>query len=197
MLFSEPFYYGKTFSDLTLSGAALHGIEFESCHFNHCDFSEVRFDGCKFIDCGFNDCNLANMKPAFSQFHEVNFNRSKVSGVDWTQVHWSALMVDSPIEFVGCVISLSSFMGLTLRSLRLEDCKAAEVDFRDGDFSEGRFTGTDFHHSLFGNTRLNRADFSDAQNYDIDMRNCPLEGARFSRFEAVRLLEVMGLDIID
>ena len=72
-----------------------------------------------------------------------------------------------------------------------------EADLRDADLSDGHFNGSDFTLSQFGNTDIRRADFTDAENYSIDVRTCAAEGAVFSRFEAVRLLESMGLVIAD
>lgn len=195
--FSDNEYYGRSFTGLEWRGQSVEKTEFESCLFSGCDFSATTFRNCRFIDCGFNDCNLANILPHYSTFNDVTFTACKLTGVDWSRAAWPLLQAEAPLTFIRCVISLSGFMGLALPGLILEDCRAHEVDFRDGDFSGGRFTGTDFGHSLFGNTRLVECDFSDASGYNIDIRNCDVRQARFSRYEAVRLLEILGIEITD
>jgi len=195
--FTEQEYYAQTFADLDLRGQTLEGITFDSCIFRHCDLSEATLGRCKLVDCGFHECNLANLNPGYSLLHDVTFSQCKITGVDWTRVRWSGLMVDAPVEFIRCVLSFSSFLGLRLKGLKLEECRAHEVDFRNGDFSHAQFAGTDFTHSLFGETNLNGADFSDASRYDIDIRNCRVDKAKFSHYEAVRLLEILGIEIVD
>lgn len=79
----------------------------------------------------------------------------------------------------------------------MEGCKVHNVDFRDGDFSEANFTYSDFTGSLFSNTNLSGADFSEATDYDIDVLHNKIKHAKFSRFEAVRLLEGLEIELVD
>jgi uncharacterized protein YjbI with pentapeptide repeats len=79
----------------------------------------------------------------------------------------------------------------------LEHCKAHDVDFRSGSFTKAKFTNTDFTNSLFSKTNLKEADFSEAQNYTIDIFNNDIKGARFSRYEALSLLDSLEIDLID
>ncbi len=74
---------------------------------------------------------------------------------------------------------------------------AHHVDFREGDFSNANFTYTDFTGCLFGNTNLTGADFSDATGYDIDIYQNVIKRAKFSRFEAVRLLDSLEIELVD
>lgn len=60
----------------------------------------------------------------------------------------------------------------------MEECKAHDVDFRDGSFCRAVFTYTDFTNSLFGKTNLSGADFSEATNYDIDIFNNKISKAK-------------------
>ncbi|HUW94716.1 MAG TPA: pentapeptide repeat-containing protein, partial [Anaerolineae bacterium] len=96
--------------------------------------------------------------------------------------------------FVGCAISHSTFMGLTLPRMEVRDCVALDVDFREADLSKADFAGTDLSQSLFGNTNLSEADLSRARNYHIDPGQNTLKQARFSLPEAMSLL--YSLDII-
>ncbi len=88
-------------------------------------------------------------------------------------------------------------MGLNLAELVLEECKAHYVDFRDGDFRDSNFSYCDFSNSLFNKTNLSGADFSEATEYNIDIYLNELRGAKFSRYEAVRLLECLEIELLD
>ena len=88
-------------------------------------------------------------------------------------------------------------MGLKLDEMVLEGCKAQDVDFREGKFNRANFSYSDFRHSLFGRTELMEADFSEATDYDIDIFNNKIKGAKFSRDEAIRLLNGLDITLVD
>jgi len=190
-------YYAVTFEGLECAGAEIEEKEFDNCTFTKCDFSEVRFKKCKFIECDFINCNLSLVKIDYSRFADVTFRDSKLIGIDWNKVTWSSLVTESPIRFYRCIVNDCSFYGLSLQELVLEECKAHGVDFREGDFTNGNFTHTDLTGCLFGNSRLTGVDFSDAENYDIDVYQNDIKGAKFSRFEALRLLDSLEVELID
>jgi uncharacterized protein YjbI with pentapeptide repeats len=106
-------------------------------------------------------------------------------------------MYSSPIKFYKSIVNDSSFYGLSLHDLVLEECKAHNVDFREGDFSHSNFSYTDLSGCFFGNTNLSAADFSEASNYDIDIYRNTITKAKFSRFEAVRLLDSLEIELVD
>ncbi|MEH6593637.1 MAG: pentapeptide repeat-containing protein [Halioglobus sp.] len=190
-------YLSQTFSRLALSEQEVDYREFDGCTFEECDFSKVQFTKCKFIDCEFVKCNLSNANPGFSQFLDVSFIECKMIGVDWTRASWPVYALCSPLTFRKCVINDSSFFGLSMKEMVLEDCKAHDVDFREAEFAEANFSYSDLSHSLFNNTNLAEANFEEATGYDIDIYSNTLKGAKFSRIEAVRLLECLGVELRD
>ncbi|MEP4890726.1 MAG: pentapeptide repeat-containing protein [Aliiglaciecola sp.] len=190
-------YWSETFTELDLSDEEVSGKEFEGCSFDKCNFSNSAFNRCVFIDCEFTDCNLSNIKIDFSTFSDVSFRDSKLIGIDWTKAAWSELIYNSPVSFHTSILNHSSFYGLCLHDLVLQGCKAISVDFREADFSHANFTFTDLQGSLFDNTNLTAVDFSDATDYHIDIHRNTLKNAKFSRFEAVRLLESLDIQLVD
>ena len=190
-------YWSKSFIGLDLSSKEICCREFEACTFKNCDFSEAVFKRCKFIDCEFVACNLSMVDIESSKFSAVLFRDSKLIGINWTRASWPNMAFSSPIKFRKCIVNDSSFFGLQLQEIVLEECKAHHVDFREGDFNSANFTHSDLSGCLFSGTNLTDADFSEATNYDIDIHQNTLKGARFSRFEAVRLLESLDIELID
>ena len=190
-------YWSECFEDLDFSGAEISSKEFDGCTFKGCDFSEARFKRCNFVDCEFIRCNLSIAKIEYSKFSDVYFRESKLIGIDWTKASWSSLIFSAPIKFYNCAINDSSFYGLSLHDLVLEECKAHNVDFRNGDFSNSNFTYTDFTGCFFADTNLSGADFSEATDYDIDIHRNEIKQAKFSRFEAVRLLDGLEIELVD
>lgn len=190
-------YNSQTFDDLNLSGKKITFKEFDCCVFKECDFSEAALNKSKFVGCHFIRCNLSLAKVQQSQFFDVVFEECKAVGIDWTMASWSQYVFCSPIKFYKSIINDSSFFGLSLEELEVEECKAHDVDFREGNFSSANFCNTDFTNSLFNKTNLTAASFIDAINYDIDIYFNEVSKAKFSRLEAVRLLECLDIDLVD
>jgi fluoroquinolone resistance protein len=182
---------------LKSSGKLLASKEYESCTFKDCDFSEVKFANCRFIDCTFTACNLSLVDVAGSSFRDVAFHECKAIGINWTKASWPKLMLSSPLKFHKCIINDSSFFGLNLEEIVMEECKAHDVDLREGNFSRANFSFTDFTNSLFGKTNLSGADMTEASNYNIDLHENNIRGARFSRHEAIRLLDCLEIELVD
>lgn len=190
-------YWSKNFKNLDCSGIEIFSKEFDGCTFEKCDFSNSTFNKCNFVDCEFINCNLSIVKMEYSKFSDVCFRDSKLIGINWTKLAWPRLIFCSPIKFYKSILNDSSFYGLSLQDFVLEECKAHNVDFREGDFSNSNFTYSDLSGCFFGNTNLSCADFSEAIGYDIDIYQNTIKKAKFSRFEAVRLLESLEIDLVD
>lgn len=190
-------YYSQNFKSLDLSNRDFSDIVFENCTFQTCNFSDAKFHQCKFLECSFNNSNLSNLAIKYTRFVDVNFVECKLIGINWTTADWPRLNLSSPLAFSQCIMNDSSFFGLSLTELVLEHCKAHDVDFRNGNFSKAKFAHTDFTSSLFSKTNLREADFSEAQNYTIDVFNNEIKGARFSRYEALSLLDSLEIELVD
>lgn len=190
-------YFSGSFNGLDLSKKEVCSKEFESCDFKKCNFNEAMLKKCKFVSCGFTECDLSVVKLGYSQFRDVVFDECKIIGVDWTRASWPGSALSVSLKFHKCIVDDSSFFGLRLEEMVMEGCRARDVDFREGNFSRADFTHTDFANSLFGKTDLTGADFTGAANYNIDFYANTIRKARFSRYEAVRLLESVDIELVD
>ncbi len=189
-------YYDEDFNNIAEPHKSFKAIEFEECCFTECDFNNAVFDHCRFIECQFVNCNISLLKLPFTSFENVVFEDCKIVGVDWTRVSWSNLLSSSPVRFYRSNLNDNSFYGLKLKKLTLNDCKANEIDFREGDFNCASFTNSDFDGSLFSQTDLTGADLTGAKNYHIDLLNNKMKGAKLCRYEAVNLLESIGIILV-
>lgn len=172
-------------------------VEFEACDFIECNFTATRFKKCRFIECTFTRCNLSLVQVSQSQFTDVIFNECKLVGMDWTRAAWPKLVFSVALQFKQCILNDSSFFGLNLDEITIEECKAHDVDFREGRFRRAILIGTDFTHSLFAKTDLSGANFTDASDYEIDIFNNNISKAKFSRDEAIRLLNSLDIELVD
>jgi uncharacterized protein YjbI with pentapeptide repeats len=101
------------------------------------------------------------------------------------------------MKFQRCILNDSSFFGLTLNELNLDEFKLHDADFREGNFDNSSMRYCDFSHSLFMQTSLQHVDFSESVGYAIDVLNNRITGAKFSRFEALNLLDSLGIELVD
>ena len=193
-------YFEQPFNKLDLTQASpvtIADTQFEDCEFNDCDFSSATFTRCKFLNCSFNRCNLSLIKVPYSHFFEIDFVDCKIVGVDWTRATWPSFNLCSELIFTRCILNDASFFGLSLNELKLEECKLYEVDFREGDFSNSVMTYCDFTNSLFMRTNLKNVDFTESDNFNIDILENTVSRAKFSRFAALALLEELDIELVD
>jgi len=195
MMFKENEYWAETFLELDLKSKQIIGVEFDDCTFNDCDFSDSRFFQCRFIDCRFINCDMNVVDFRGSRFEESIFRGCKVTGVDWTLLDYSEFIKEAPFSFYESVLDYSSFFGVTLENLSLKKCRIIEGDFREATLINADFSDSDLQGSQFRHTNLEKTDFRGAENYNIDLRINTINGAKFSRDEAVHLLSSLGIVI--
>ena len=194
---SQQQYFEETFKSLDLQDLVCVGTEFEECTFVDCNFTSATFERCNFINCSFTRCQLSLISVPYTRFFTVSFIECKLVGVDWTRATWSEFHKDFEISFRQSILNDSSFFGLTLQGLILDECKVQDVDFREGDFSHAVMTYSDFTHSLFMRTNLQSANFAESSQYSINILENQVQGAKFSKHEAVYLLESLGIELVD
>lgn len=188
-------YLNQNIQDLDFSKEKLESKEFDNCIFIECNFSETTFFKCKFYECLFKSCNLSLVDFSQSSFFDTVFENSKAIGINWTKANWPKVKLSSPLQFYQCTLNYSSFFGLYIREIRIEECIAEEVDFREADCASANFKQTDFLNAQFMKTNLEKADFTDAIQYHIDVFSNSIKGAKFSVPEAMNLLNCLEIEI--
>lgn len=190
-------YVDCLFEAVNISKQLFSDIQFEDCTFNDCDFNEAQFKDCKFIHCQFNRCQMSVVKWPYTELFDVNFVECKLIGVDWTQADWPTFRRDPELTFKHCMLNGASFFALVLNELVFDSCQLRDVDFREGDFTDSKITNCDLFQSLFMRTQLGAVDFTDSVHFDINMLNNTLTHAKFSRFEALNLLQSLDITLVD
>ena len=184
----------QVFQDLIVQQEQILANEFYDCAFKRCRFNETTFQKCRFVNCTFSDCDLSLMRVPGSSFTATEFQNSKIIGVDWTAASWGLL---SSMRFLGCTINYSIFTDMDLQRTSIEKCVAEQVDFRGANLTGVNLTFTDFFGSFFKHTVLERADFSHARNYQIDVNLNKIKGAKFMLPEAISLLRSLDINLLE
>lgn len=189
--------FAERFEGVDLHHQRINKADFEECTFVSCDFSETFFYACRFIDCQFENCNLSVMKLTDTKLSNTHFSSCKMNGIDWTLCNWESLLERRALHFKECILDDSSFFGIIMQGIVIQECRAKEVDFRSAYLQNAHMIGTDFTHALFHDTHLENANFTFARNTHIDLRTNHLKGAIFSRLEALSLIESLGIVLVD
>ncbi|WP_285275883.1 pentapeptide repeat-containing protein [Halopseudomonas bauzanensis] len=194
---SNQQYFEQIFDRQDLSSSEIRESIFEECEFRDCNLSASNLSQCKFVDCTFKRCNLSLMSPFQSRFSNIEFTECKLTGVDWTNARWPSFDLDPGLAFRNCILNDSSFFGLTLQALQMQDCRLHHVDFREGNFSGSALRDCEFNGSLFMRTDLSRVDFSGSTEIVIDVLTNKVTKATFSYPEALSLLAGLGIELVD
>jgi uncharacterized protein YjbI with pentapeptide repeats len=187
----------ETFTDIELAGTVIEGRRFRDCSFVRCTLSDASLVRCRFSDCEFIDCNLSLTKVTSTGFSAVTFTDCKMVGINWTDAYWSSVRVPGALSFIRCALNDSTFFGLDLRELKLLDCRAVDVDFTGANCEDADFSHSDLRDSVFRQTRLARANFSEAQNYLINIFNNDIKRAKFTLPEAISLLHCLDIELVE
>lgn len=197
MIRSGAHYMDQVFDGIVLEHAHVAATGFYDCTFGRCSFAETTFERCRFVGCVFQHCDLSLVQLPSCSFAGTRFECSKVMGVDWTKAYWPATTLRDPLGFFRSAISHSTFIGLNLRRVQIQDCLAVDVDFRETDLSQADLSGIDLSDSLFLGTDLTEADLARARNYRIDPGQNTLRQAKFSLPEAMSLLYELDIVLSD
>ncbi len=184
--------FAETFCNLSCTNSEISNTEFEACTFEGCDFTQTKFKSSIFSECHFKSCDLTLANLLDTKFSACRFSSSKLIGIDWSRADWSAL-VRIPLTFENSTLQSSSFWGIDMSKWKIIECNASDVDFREANLTQANLSNTDFSKALFRNTNLTDANFTDSKNFDIDIRQNKITRAQFNRFEALRLLEGLGI----
>jgi len=190
-------FFEQSFKRVTYRNQVIAHKVFEHCTFSHCSFSETRFEFCTFRECVFTDCDLRLVHVKGSSFSNVQFLKSEVGYVDWTEGVRAKEGLLHALHFSECNLSYCTFISLTVKKFSAIKCIAHDVDFSDADLTKAIFTGTDFAESRFVNTNLTEADFTSAINYAISPLVNKLKKAKFSLPQALSLLAALDIAIVD
>lgn len=194
----EKEYTKQEFKKVILKNGQVDHKEFNGCTFIKCAFNESIFQDCSFHDCVFKSCELSLVRLKGCTFTNTRFEDSQVIGVNWTETDWAtSKVIFTPVDFFGCVINYSTFMGLNLKKVNISKCSARDVSFEEANLTQANCAYTDFTNSRFMRTNLTGADFTGAKNYSIAPSLNTLKKTKFSLPEAMSLLYNLDITLTD
>ncbi|MET4141359.1 pentapeptide repeat-containing protein [Pedobacter sp. UYP1] len=185
-------HHHKRFENINYEEKHLVGRYFEGC-----TFYKSTIKGCLFEDSTFNNCTFEECDISLIKFKDTFISNLTVVNCKAIGILWYDTLNPFSIIARNSILSYSSFFGKTLKKIQLTNCTAREVDFSNCNLSNADFSGTDFLGSTFSSTDLRMANFTAAQNYQIDPAGNKIKGAIFQLPAAISFLDSLGIKIVD
>ena len=187
-----PFIADKTFESKDYTINYLPKAEYDNCTFINCDFNGSYISMISFLECEFIDCNLSLTKTKETAFKDVIFSDCKLLGVPFNDCNPFLFSV----TFNGCILNLSSFFKLKMKSTIFKKCKLSQADFSNTDLTESIFDECDFNQAIFDETILEKVDFTTSKNIMINPEDNRMKHAKFSKENALGLLSHYNISIM-
>lgn len=184
-------YCKETFIGVQYSQEDLTNNEYSNCLFKKCNFNDSNLSNSIFIDCQFYNCNLANVKVANCSFQEVLFKKCKLIGIRFTMI--DPLLISW--AFRECLIMICDFSDLDIKESRFVKCEIRETDYINTNLLGSSFSESDLKLCRFHNTILDKVDFVNSVNYNINPTNNRLKQAKFSYPEVLSLLDSFEIKV--
>lgn len=164
--------------------------------FDKIDFTEKPLAKGHYENCSFSNCNLSNADLSGIHFSECTFTgcnlslaklgSTKLHDIKFKDCKLLGLRFDHcddflfSVHFDDCILKLSSFYKRKLKKTVFRNTNLQEADFTEADVSGSVFDNCDLLRATFVNAVLEKADFRTAYNYAIDPEINRIKKARFS-----------------
>lgn len=166
----------KVFDNLSFKRSKLKAALYENCSFVSCDFENSDLAEFKFTDCTFTGCNLSLASLGNTAFRYVQFNGSKLMGVNFEKCSKLGLS----LGFNDCILDNSAFTGLNIKNTVFTNCRLFNADFTSAEMENSVFNNCDLKGAVFFKTGLKKADLTTSVNYIIDPELNRISKAKFS-----------------
>ncbi|WP_299277664.1 pentapeptide repeat-containing protein [uncultured Psychroserpens sp.] len=124
---------------------------------------------------------------------DVLFNNCKMVGFPFHDCN--ALFMS--FKFKTSQLNFASFHNLKLKNTTFDQCKLEQTDFTEADLSGSKFDDCNLLRAIFEHTNLEHVNFSNSYNLSINPELNKLKNAKFSKENALGLLNSYQIKIED
>lgn len=188
---SLPFFSDLLFEDESYLEKGLAKGEYDHCVFKNCDFQDVYLSNISFLECTFIDCQMSNCKVGNATFNEVTFDNCKLLGIHFFECNPFLIS----LIFKDCNLELASFQNMDIPKSSFENCNLNAADFSYTNLTASSINNCNLINTKFQNSILEKVDFRQSYNFQIDPENNSLKKAIFTRDHLEGLLSKYGIII--
>ena len=179
---------------------------FKRVNFDTEKLTSDEYENCTFIGCSFSQHSISTITFRECEFNECNFNTTLFDNTvlnDVSFVNCKLLGIDFStcddllltLNFKGCNLSFTSFYKLKLKGTIFNNSNLQDADFTQAELRNAVFDNCNLKGTVFNQTNLEQADFRTAKNYTMDPENNKLTKARFSYSGLIGLLGKYSIDV--
>lgn len=185
------YFEGECFDKVINEEAEYDNLGFSDCSFYNCSFLDISVIESRFSNCEFHNCIIGNIK--FTNVNALNcqFINCILIGIDWSDLQEGKLVPFS--EFNKCTLRYNYFINFNLMKQKYDGCTFEGCTFEQCNLSEASFRDTELSETRFIQNDLRKCDFSNAQNYSINIKENLIKQAKFSFPEAINLLKELEI----
>ena len=164
--------------------------------FTNKNFTEVSlqkgiYELCTFSGCNFNSTNLNDMRFIDCAINDCNLSLASINNTAFRNIKFTnckllGLNFEScnnlgfEVGFKNCILDHCSFYKLRLKKTIFEETSLIEADFTETNLQDSVFNNCELNGTIFDRTNLERADFTTSKNFIIDPENNKIKRAKFS-----------------
>lgn len=164
------------------------------------------YESCSFAACDFSNSDLSGIRFTECEFSDCNLAMTKLINTSFRDVSFKdckmlGLCFYDCSEFLlsfgfeNCVLNHSSFHKLKIGGTLFRDSHLREADFTECDLSLAVFENCDLSRATFERTNLEGADLGSASGYSFDPDLNRIRGALFSTPAVIALLDKYDIRI--
>jgi fluoroquinolone resistance protein len=171
-------------------------VYIEDKTFKNYDFTKTplvkgEYEKCVFKDCSFSETDLSEYRFGDCEFIGCNLSLVKLiktvfCDVKFTDCKMLGLHFDKCSDFGlsflfnNCILNYSSFYKTKIKKTVFKNSQLQEADFTECDMTGSVFDNCDLSRAAFAGTNLEKVDFRTALNYSIDPEINRIKKAKFS-----------------
>lgn len=187
----DDFYQDSVYTREDYTVKPLPRGEYDNCQFIACTFEKIHLSNYTFLECNFEDCNFTNTTFGGTSFQQVTFENCKLLGADFSVCNSFMLGV----SFRESILSFAIFSSLVMKQTPFLNCNLTDADFTNADVSASDYSGSNLVRAVFENTILDKADFREAIDYEINPSKNSLKGTIFVKGNLTGLVQHLPISI--
>jgi fluoroquinolone resistance protein len=179
---------------------------FDKIDFTQNPLPAGEYEYCTFSNCDFSNTDLSGIKFLECGFQACNLSLSKLvktafNDIKFVDCKMLGLHFENchefgfAVQFDNCTLNHCSFYKRKLKKTLFKNTKLQEADFTDADLTSSVFDGCDLAGAKFENTMLEKADFRTSINYSLDPELNRIKKAKFSQSGISGLLDKYDIEI--
>lgn len=192
----KNYYEDKEFKNLKFKNKVFEKFRFINCSFVNCTFEDCKLIKTSFSDCSFYKCVISNLKTSGnSQIQDTEFRECQLAGIYWNELLSDSRFADPISKLENCYLKYNTFSDMVFKNFSFSGNTIANSMFAKCQLIECQFNQCKLEGTEFLESNLQKSDFKNATDYQIDIITCNLKDAEFSFPEVVNLLNILKVKI--